>query len=228
MNILWGNSLWQLIRQSDAVTCLVLLILLGMSILCWTVLVYKIILLVVKRKQMNQMIKTIKTVSTFQELLQVSRSFTKTLPGNVLAQHLSVLKDLLKDGEESKQQLSKSDWDLLLDRGYQIVSDVLYNEETYLPILSTTAAAAPLLGLFGTVWGLVHSFIRISEQQAADISVVAPGIAEALMTTLAGLVVAIPALIMFNYLMSQVRLMEQQLAIVSDKINWVVRKIFVK
>ena len=80
------------------------------------------------------------------------------------------------------------------------VDAIVVHEESYLPFLSTSAAVAPLLGLFGTVWGLIHAFMRISEKQVADITTVAPGIAEALVTTLAGLFVAIPALIMFNYL----------------------------
>ena len=78
-------------------------------------------------------------------------------------------------------------------------------EESYLPFLFTSASVSPLLGLFGTVWGLVHAFIRISEKQSADITTVAPGIAEALITTLAGLLVAVPALVMYHYLIAQIR-----------------------
>ena len=58
---------------------------------------------------------------------------------------------------------------------------------------------------FGTVWGLIHAFMGIAQQKSADISAVAPGIAEALITTLGGLIIAIPALVMFNYLTSEVR-----------------------
>ena len=228
MKVLWGNSLWQLIKQSDAVSCLVLLILLFASILCWSILIYKIIMHIVKKRQMNSMVESIKTVKSFDELLQLSRRFAGTLPGNVLAQNLSFLKMLLEGKDGEKKELSESEWILFRDNCDQVASDVLYHEETFLPILSTTAAAAPLLGLFGTVWGLVHAFIRISEQQAADITVVAPGIAEALMTTLGGLVVAIPALVMFNYLNGQIRLLEQQLILISDKTNILIRKIFVK
>jgi biopolymer transport protein ExbB len=72
-----------------------------------------------------------------------------------------------------------------------------YNESTS-AALSTTASVAPLLGLFGTVWGLVHAFMNIAATQSADITAVAPGIAEALITTIAGLLVAIPALVMYN------------------------------
>ena len=66
----------------------------------------------------------------------------------------------------------------------RILDDMIGNEESYLPVLSTSAAISPLLGLFGTVWGLIHSFISISQRGSADIVTVAPGIAEALITTL--------------------------------------------
>ena len=67
-------------------------------------------------------------------------------------------------------------------------------------VLATTASISPLIGLLGTVWGIMYSFINISSQKAASIDVVAPGIAEALITTLAGLIVAIPAMIGHNFL----------------------------
>ena len=77
-----------------------------------------------------------------------------------------------------------------------------------MPILYSCAGVATLIGLFGTVWGLVHAFIRIGEKQAADIATVAPGIAEALITTLGGLMVAIPAYVMFHFLSVRVRALE--------------------
>jgi biopolymer transport protein TolQ len=71
-------------------------------------------------------------------------------------------------------------------------------------ILATTAAISPLLGLLGTVWGIMYSFINIGQQGSASIATVAPGIAEALVTTIAGLVVAIPAMVGHNFLMGSV------------------------
>ncbi|WP_315708136.1 tonB-system energizer ExbB [Brenneria uluponensis] len=65
-------------------------------------------------------------------------------------------------------------------------------------ILATTSAVAPFIGLFGTVWGIMHSFISIAQSQTTNLSVVAPGIAEALFATALGLVVAIPAVILYN------------------------------
>jgi biopolymer transport protein ExbB len=65
-------------------------------------------------------------------------------------------------------------------------------------ILATIGATAPFVGLFGTVWGIMNSFIGISKQQTTNLAVVAPGIAEALLATALGLVAAIPAVIMYN------------------------------
>jgi biopolymer transport protein TolQ len=92
-----------------------------------------------------------------------------------------------------------------------------------LPLLSTAAAASPLLGLFGTVWGLIHAFMAIAEHHSADIAAVAPGIAEALIATLGGLVVAIPALAMYVYLHGRVKLLEQEVVELSDTCLWVMR-----
>jgi biopolymer transport protein ExbB len=67
-------------------------------------------------------------------------------------------------------------------------------------VLATVGATAPFIGLFGTVWGIMNSFIGISKAQTTNLAVVAPGIAEALLATALGLVAAIPAVILYNQL----------------------------
>ena len=67
-------------------------------------------------------------------------------------------------------------------------------------VLATIGATAPFVGLFGTVWGIMNSFIGISQAQATNLAVVAPGIAEALLATALGLVAAIPAVVIYNLL----------------------------
>ncbi len=67
-------------------------------------------------------------------------------------------------------------------------------------VLATIGATAPFVGLFGTVWGIMNSFIGISEAHTTNLAVVAPGIAEALLATALGLVAAIPAVVIYNYL----------------------------
>ncbi|MDB5619596.1 tonB-system energizer ExbB, partial [Tardiphaga sp.] len=66
-------------------------------------------------------------------------------------------------------------------------------------LLATIGATAPFVGLFGTVWGIMNSFIGISKSQTTNLAVVAPGIAEALLATAIGLVAAIPAVIIYNH-----------------------------
>jgi biopolymer transport protein ExbB len=69
-----------------------------------------------------------------------------------------------------------------------------------LGVLATIGATAPFIGLFGTVWGIMNSFIGIAQTQTTNLAVVAPGIAEALLATAAGLVAAVPAVIFYNHL----------------------------
>lgn len=69
-----------------------------------------------------------------------------------------------------------------------------------LPVLATVGSTAPFVGLFGTVWGIMNSFIEIAEQGSSSLAVVAPGIAEALLATGLGLLAAIPAVIFYNKL----------------------------
>jgi len=79
------------------------------------------------------------------------------------------------------------------------------------PFLATTGNTTPFIGLFGTVWGIMGSFQGIGLRGSASLAVVAPGIAEALVATAAGLAVAIPAVIAFNYFMHKIRILESEL-----------------
>jgi len=85
----------------------------------------------------------------------------------------------------------------------EILLDIFVgSHEEYIPLLSYGASVAPLLGLLGTIWGLMNSFSAIGEQQSIDLATIAPGIAEALVTTLVGLLVAIPTLALFYFFSS--------------------------
>ncbi|MBC2666486.1 tonB-system energizer ExbB [Novosphingobium flavum] len=71
-------------------------------------------------------------------------------------------------------------------------------------VLATIGATAPFVGLFGTVWGIMNSFVGIAEKQTTNLAVVAPGIAEALLATATGLVAAIPAVVIYNHFSRQI------------------------
>jgi biopolymer transport protein TolQ len=79
------------------------------------------------------------------------------------------------------------------------------------PFLATTGNTTPFIGLFGTVWGIMNSFHGIGLRGSASLAVVAPGISEALIATAAGLAVAIPAVIAFNFFMQKIRVIESDL-----------------
>ncbi len=82
----------------------------------------------------------------------------------------------------------------------------------HLTFLATCGNTAPFIGLFGTVWGIMSSFHAMGQKGAASIATVAPGIAEALIATAAGLAAAIPAVVAYNYFLSRVRRLEAELA----------------
>jgi len=97
--------------------------------------------------------------------------------------------------------------------------------ERGLPFLATTGSVAPFFGLLGTVWGVMDAFLNIGLRGTGNLSVVAPGIAEALITTVAGLAVAIPAVIAYNWSVSQIKEIADELNhFSSELINVVIRE----
>jgi biopolymer transport protein TolQ len=222
-----GNPIWHLIAASDAMTWFVLLTLLGMSIACWAIFLFKVLILRKKLQQTHHAVSMLNDVKTFEELRAIIASLSATLPGYFLKKNLAFIKSLLENHPE-RALLTDKEFELLNNNMHQSLDDILYKQESYLPILFSSAAVSPLLGLFGTIWGLVHAFVRISEKQSADIATVAPGIAEALITTLAGLIVAIPSLIMYHYVSGIIKKLEHELFIVSDKFMLIVQRVFVQ
>src|SRR5260221_4169938 len=214
MNIFSGNSLWQLVYQSDTVSKCVLLILLGMSIACWAVFLAKLALLRIKEQKFKNINKKAQAAKTVTTLVEIASSTRNTAPSYFISRNLNFLKEMVSD---VNQKINPYEWELLERNIDNNIEAMLTHNEEYITVLSSSAAVAPLLGLFGTVWGLIHAFIRISETQVADIATIAPGIAEALITTLAGLLVAIPALVMLNYLHAKTRALEQQLITLADR-----------
>ncbi len=91
------------------------------------------------------------------------------------------------------------------------VSSEISELDKNLIFLSTTVSVSPFLGLMGTVWGIMSAFMSMGMKGSADIGTVGPGIAEALITTIAGLAVAIPALIAYNFFVDRIRRINQEL-----------------
>ncbi len=215
-----GNSLWYLIVQSDFLSQLILVILFCMSVLCWTVFIGKLILLHIQTRHIKRVSTMLRTARSIDDLLSIGAHASDSIGGTFIVQTMAAFNTL----RTNQPTEVKRHWEVMQYHIDQTADALMSQEESLLPVLSTSAAVAPLLGLFGTVWGLIHAFVRISEKQAADITVVAPGIAEALITTLAGLIVAIPALVMYNFLLTRVRSIEHQIGYLADRITFIVQQ----
>lgn len=100
----------------------------------------------------------------------------------------------------------------LLRRGIdRVQTEALARQERGLGWLATLSAVAPFLGLLGTVWGIMNSFVELGRQGTATLDAVGPGIAEALITTVCGLAVAIPAVVGYNYFMRRLQAQEAEM-----------------
>jgi len=218
-------SAWGLILQSDAMTKFVLLALFVTSIICVAIILFKFFFFVKERNSLAILAQKTRNIKNFNEIARLQGQLTNTLAGTFLANCLQDLRGLvpqnaavdsgeLSEGSASLGRAESERLELLLA---QSVDEMINASESLLPVLGTSAVVAPLVGLFGTVWGLIHAFMSISQERTADIAVVAPGIAEALLTTLAGLIVAIPAMIFFHYFSNELRKMEHQFTLIADR-----------
>jgi len=222
LSIFGPNTLWSLVSQSDLISKSILLGLLCISICSWTLIFYKLFSIKATKQHLIFALHKIETVSTIDDIVVITTFFKNTLAGDLFTHYCAQLRTLLKSNDIPKKQVSHHDMERLQYTIDQALEDVVIEQSSYLPFLAITAAVGPLLGLLGTVWGLIHSFMDISATGEADLTVVAPGIAEALITTLAGMLVAIPALVMYHYLVGEVRKVETLARKLSDHFESIV------
>ena len=195
-------SIVGLIFNAGLVVQLVMIILVLMSIYSWTVIMSK------KKILMDAS----SDIDTFHEEFERNDELDKlykNLPP--LASDWSAMEDIFGSGyKEFTHTKSTSNQSLIMnsERAYRAMNTSASNEidrlDSSLSILAMIASSSPYIGLFGTVWGIMHSFIGLASVKQATIAVVAPGIAEALIATAFGLFAAIPATIAYNRLVSQV------------------------
>jgi biopolymer transport protein TolQ len=186
-----SNSAIQLILQAGWMVKGVMLVLLFFSVVSWAIIFYKQRYFSKANKESEQFLRTYRSSRDAKGIFQAARNLTLSPIANIFR---SVYTDELhKDKSETKR---------LLRRYGALESAKL---EKYLNFLATTGSTTPFIGLFGTVWGIMNSFMSIGSAGAASLAVVAPGIAESLIATAMGLIAAIPAVIAFNYYLSTAR-----------------------
>jgi len=109
---------------------------------------------------------------------------------------------------------------------YKTTHEQVEGMENLLPFLATTGSATPFVGLFGTVWGIMNAFSGIAATGNATLATVAPGIAEALVATAAGLAAAIPSVIAYNYFLTRIRAIHTRIdGFTAEFINFIERKV---
>lgn len=183
------QSVLQMILQSGLVVKGVLIILLIFSIVSWTIIFYKWRLYSKADAETQNFIRTFNITRNPKDLYAASKRFD-----------LSPIARLFKSVYAEKTYSDKQELRRMLRR-YSTLEAA--RTEKYLHFLATTGSTTPFIGLFGTVWGIMNAFTGIGAAGSASLAVVAPGIAEALVTTAMGLVAAIPAVIFYNYYLSK-------------------------
>jgi biopolymer transport protein ExbB len=184
-------SPWSMFLSADALVKAVMISLVFASLVTWTILLAKSVQLWLTRRQLrNELARIAQTRTLAEAQLALGRrhnALSALLAAAVLEVRMSA------DGVTGGIQARAA------SRFAEIVRAELRAARFGMSILATVGAISPFVGLFGTVWGIMNSFIGISKAQTTNLAVVAPGIAEALLATAFGLAAAIPAVIIYNH-----------------------------
>jgi biopolymer transport protein TolQ len=189
-------SILQLVLNASWVVKLVMLLLLGVSVASWAAIFRKLISL----KHVNSLNED------FEKEFWSGTSLNDLYAAAVQqAKHAGPMERIFASGMREYQKLRErriTDAGTLLDgarramrAGFQREMDAV---ETHLSFLASVGSVSPYVGLFGTVWGIMHAFIGLGALQSVTLATVAPGIAEALVATAIGLFAAIPAVVAYN------------------------------
>ena len=188
-------SIFDLFLQASLLVKSVMLLLLGFSIACWT--------MIFQRRKVLKHAKV--QLSTFEEKFWSGADLGQLYKEVNARNKLNGVEHLFAAGFKEFIRLSKtnSQSPTMIVEGSQramrvALSREVDNLELHLPFMATVGSISPYIGLFGTVWGIMNSFIALGAVQQATLAMVAPGIAEALVATAMGLFAAIPAVMAFN------------------------------
>jgi len=182
-------SFMALVLNADPIVQGVMAILVLASVSCWAITVEKLVRLGALRRAARNFESAVKA----DALLGTQTKAGEGIQAAILAAATREKRDGIDAGE------SRYEFRVRLEMVMrQAMAQHLRQVEPGLPFLATVGSAAPFIGLFGTVWGIMNSFTAIAGSNDTSLAVVAPGIAEALFATALGLVAAIPAVVLYN------------------------------
>jgi len=185
-------SPWSMFKSADVLVKAVMIGLAFASLVTWTIFIAKMIELTVVQRKLRSALAKIADARSLAEA-----QFALGAKGSVLASFLAAAM------REARLSAGISSDAGIKERAASSFAEIVRAEARRIRLgmglLATIGATSPFVGLFGTVWGIMNSFIGISKSQTTNLAVVAPGIAEALLATAFGLVAAIPAVIIYNH-----------------------------
>ena len=185
-------SPWSMFKSADVLVKAVMIGLAFASLVTWTIFIAKMLELTVVQRKLRSALAKIADARSLAEA-----QFALGAKGSVLASFLAAAM------REARLSAGISSDAGIKERAASSFAEIVRAEARRIRLgmglLATIGATSPFVGLFGTVWGIMNSFIGISKSQTTNLAVVAPGIAEALLATAFGLVAAIPAVIIYNH-----------------------------
>lgn len=198
-------SIFELVLEASLLVKFVMLVLLGFSVACWAMIF-----------QRRQALNTAKQqLKAFEDKFWSGADLSKLYNEISAKNEIEGIESLFVAGFKEFARLRKSHIDnpqTIVDATHRAMRVALSREvdnlETHLPFMATVGSISPYIGLFGTVWGIMNSFIGLGSVQQATLAMVAPGIAEALIATAMGLFAAIPAVMAFNRFSHKVEKLE--------------------
>jgi len=226
-----GFRLLDVLSQVGVLGDVILLVLLGFSVIAWTVIVYKFSHLRRIRRDSKKFLDLYHENSDLGEVYAACISLHSAPMIRVFKAGYLELQRIRKDMMNVKVE-RKVSIDVMFTQWIEEFSSVLQESlmweamtlERFLIFLAISSSSAPLLGLLGTVWGVMAAFWGIGMQGYTSLGVIAPGVSAALVTTIGGLATAIPAAIAYNYLLNRVKILSLEMECFASEFTCDVRK----
>jgi biopolymer transport protein TolQ len=225
---LFDTQVLKHVMLAGPIVKLVLLLLVGFSVISWAIIFLKFRLLGgIERNQAGfaRAFAEGKSLSALYE--QAEKGEKSPLTEVFRAGYMELTRIQRERGEAAQGGRTGS---FPVENVYRAMNRTTHEQvsgmENLLPFLATTGSATPFIGLFGTVWGIMNAFSGIATTGNATLATVAPGIAEALVATAAGLAAAIPSVMAYNYFLTRIRMIHTRVdSFTSEFINFLERKV---
>ena len=212
-----GQDVFELVARSSPISKLVLLVLILFSVTSWGIILFKLWALNRAERQSTAFLDVFRRSAKFSEVQAVCKNLSESPLVGIFQAGYAELNTQLRQGVPTQTGATVAARVTLkslpaLDRALLRAAGVEVNKlESRVSFLATTASITPYIGLFGTVWGIMAAFQGIGQTGSTNLAVVAPGIADALIATAAGLFAAIPAVYFYNHLASRVKLLASEM-----------------